>query len=99
MRKILKKYFWDGTENISDEYFIRRMLEYASFPDLLKIPFHKFKSTINKLNLDKIRTSEARKKFVKYLLTYLKDANDWENAILKSTEDISKTIKKIFADY
>ncbi len=99
MQEVLKKYFWDGTENISDEYFIRRMLEYSSFPDLLKIPFSKFKSTINNLELDKIRTSKARIKFVKCLLPYLKDANTWEEAIFKITNNIKKTIAEIYADY
>ncbi|MBC8385697.1 MAG: hypothetical protein H8E57_09300 [Candidatus Cloacimonetes bacterium] len=96
MQEILKKYFWDGTENISDEYFLRRMLEYSSFPDLLKIPFNKFKSSINNLDIEKVRTSKARIKFVKCLLPYLEDANDWEEAIFMLYDEIKENIKKCF---
>ncbi len=39
--KRLEKYFWDGTDNISDTYFVKRMLEYGAFPDMLKIPLRK----------------------------------------------------------
>jgi len=96
MQEVLKKYLWDGIVNISDEYFIRRMLVYSSFPDLLKIPFSKFKSTINNLELDKIRTSKARLKFVKCLLPYLKDANDWEEEIFKLFDETKVNIKSCF---
>jgi len=51
------------------------------------------------MELDKIRTSKARIKFVKCLLPYLEDANEWEDAIFKSTEDMSRKIKEIFTDY
>jgi len=44
---LLYKYFWDHTRNASDIFKLKRLLEYASFPDLLKIPFEILKSNIH----------------------------------------------------
>jgi hypothetical protein len=48
MQKNMDKYFWDGKQNISGEYKLKRILEYASFPDLIAYPVEELKtSSIN----------------------------------------------------
>ena len=34
MPKKPDKYFWDGEDHISEEYRLKRILEYASFPEM-----------------------------------------------------------------
>jgi hypothetical protein len=83
MQNVPHKYFWDGKQNLSDEFVVRRMLEYAAFPDLLKIPFETFKNCLLHLNLDRLRTSEKRKKFLKVIRPYLETAESLEDAVLQ----------------
>ncbi|HNZ54342.1 MAG TPA: hypothetical protein PKN76_09410 [bacterium] len=77
--KRLEKYFWDGTDNISDTYFVKRMLEYGAFPDMLKIPFSVFIKEIRNINISKLRTSEKRKRFLELLLPHLDNASHGKN--------------------
>lgn len=81
--KRLEKYFWDGKINISDAYFVKRIIEYGSFPDMLKIPFSVFVKEIRDIDLSKIRASEKRKKFLKLLLPHLENAGSWREIIYK----------------
>jgi hypothetical protein len=81
MQKRFHKYFWDGLDNWSPEFELRRILEYASFPDLIKYPFEEVKKNLPKLQLDRLRTGELRKEFIIKLAPYIKNASSWEEAI------------------
>ena len=81
--KRLEKYFWDGTENISDTFFVKRMLEYATFPDVLKIPFAVFVCEIKRIDISKLRTSKSRKRFLELLIPYLNQSDSWRELIFK----------------
>ena len=82
MQKRHKRYFWDGTTNLSETYKLRRILEYASFPDLIHYPFKTFKEHIGNINCRKLRTSEKRKFFIQKVITTLNNnVESWEEAI------------------
>lgn len=74
------KYFWDtqDKEKFSSIYKLQRIIEYASFPDLIKYPFAEFKQYIYHLDIDKLWTGEKRKNFIKSLLPFIKNANNWD---------------------
>ena len=74
----LKKYFWDHTMNASDSFKLKRLLEYAAFPDLLKIPFEFMKNNIHSIDASKLRTSKTRIRFVKEIQ---KRYEDYQNLI------------------
>jgi len=80
--KQLHKYFWDGRSNLSEPFVLRRIIEYASFPDLLCYPFDKLKAHISSINMDSLRTSEKRKVFMEILLPYIPRANNWDEAVM-----------------
>jgi len=82
----LEKYFWDGTDNITEAYFVRRIIEYGTFPDMLKIPFSVFVKEISELNIQKLRTSEKRKQFLTLLLPYLDNTVSWKELIYKAAQ-------------
>jgi hypothetical protein len=76
------KYFWDGKpEDFSPLFRVRRMIEYASFPDLIQYPFLEIKSQITHIQADKLRTSERRKEFIKKIQTILPLSETWEESI------------------
>jgi hypothetical protein len=79
MQKRLSKYFWDGDQNLSGEFKLKRILEYASFPDLIHYPFEELKKYFNTIDLNRLRTSEKRKQFLNSIQPYLKDAHDWDD--------------------
>ena len=79
MQKNLKKYFWDGDQNISEEYKLRRILEYASFPDLITYPVEDLKKYLPAINIDRLRTGEKRKEFMKLILPFLSDSKCWDD--------------------
>ena len=81
MQKNLNKYFWDGAENISGEYKLKRILEYASFPDLITYPIDKLKKFLPLINIETLRTSPKRKKVVKLILPLLAEAQNWDELI------------------
>lgn len=83
MQKRFHKYFWDGLDNWSPEFQLRRIIEYAGFPDLIKYPFEEVKDNLSKIRLENLRTGELRKEFIIHLAPFVKDANDWEDAIWK----------------
>ncbi len=79
----LKKYFWDHTQDASDTFRLKRLFEYASFPDLLKIPFAFVKANINSLAPDTLRTSETRRRFVREIQVHIRDSSNWDETIFK----------------
>lgn len=81
----LDKYFWDHTQNASDAFRLKRLLEYAGFPDLLKVPFDFVKQNIRSIDSSRLRTSEVRKRFVKRISGVVDDCNNWEEAVYKIT--------------
>ena len=83
MQNVTNKYFWDGRQNLSDEFVVRRMLEYAAFPDLVKFPFETLKTCLRRIDLNRLRTSEKRKRFLKMILPYLETADSLEGAVLQ----------------
>ncbi|MFC2141061.1 hypothetical protein ACFLQP_02060 [Acidobacteriota bacterium] len=80
---LLYKYFWDHTRNASDIFKLKRLLEYASFPDLLKIPFEILKSNIHRIDAETLRTSETRRRFVKEIQNYIDSSSDWDETLFK----------------
>ena len=78
MQDRFAKYFWDGDSNLSDKFKLRRILEYASFPDLIAYSFEEMKKILPDMNIDQMRTSEKRKGFLKIITPFLADANNWD---------------------
>lgn len=93
------KYFWDTGSPIdiadkikaisllSSAYRLRRILEYASFPDLIKYPFEEVKSYMDNIPLDRLWTGEERKNFLKSLKPYIAQTSSWEEAIWSMLND------------
>lgn len=86
MLKRHKKYFWDYTENASEIFKLARLLEYASFPDLIALPFDFFKKYIFDIQIEKLRTTEKRKMFIEQIKKYAAVSDNWETAIKKSLD-------------
>jgi len=76
------KYFWDNTEKANDIFKLRRIFEYASFPDLIKTPFDLIRKNIDAIELKKLRTSESRIKFLILIKNVAHTCQTWEEAIL-----------------
>jgi hypothetical protein len=74
MQKNLKNYFWDGDSNISEEFKLQRIIEYASFPDLISYPFVDLKTYLPLIKINRLRTSEKRKQFIELILPYLSES-------------------------
>ncbi len=83
MQNLENKYFWDHTGNAGEVFKLRRLFEYASFPDLIKIPFDRVKSNINAIDLSKLRTTEKRIKFLMLIQKSAPFCNTWEEAIFR----------------
>lgn len=83
MLKIPDKYLWDGKENMSDNFLIRRMIEYASFSDLIMLPTLQVYNFISNFNISRLRCDEKRKIYLIRILPFLKDTDDWQQATLK----------------
>lgn len=84
MQSNLKRYFWDSPiESFSEEYRLGRIIEYASFPDLIKYPFEELRKNINKIDINSLRTSEQRKQFVQVLKPYILSSKSWNEALKK----------------
>ena len=79
--KNIDKYFWDGTLKISEEHKLRRLLEYASFPDLIAYPFENLHKYLPAVNIDRLRTSQKRKDFIKLILPHLPYSHTWDDVI------------------
>ncbi len=82
MPKNIDKYFWDGNKKISGEYKLKRILEYASFPDLIAYPIDDLKKYLPVIDIDKLRTSEKRKTFIKLILPLLPNSQSWDELII-----------------
>lgn len=82
MLKIPDKYLWDGKENLSDDFLIRRMIEYASFPELIKIPARLVYRFLTKNGFSRLRCDNTRKKYLELILPYIKETDDWQTATI-----------------
>jgi len=88
MQKEYKKYFWDSSkESFSKEYQLNRIIEYASFPDLIKYPFDEMKKNINKVNINSLRTGYSRVKLIQMLKPYILKSRSWEEVMNKYLAD------------
>jgi hypothetical protein len=83
MSAIQNKYFWDGSENLSTRFKVQRMIEYASFPDMINFPFREFQQGIEKIDLEKLRTSEKRKRFIIMAKPHIVGSQSWEEIVEK----------------
>lgn len=81
MQKNMNKYFWDGELNITEEYKLKRILEYASFPDLIAYPIEDMKKYLPTINIDGLRTSQKRKTFIKLIVPLLSKSQSWDDII------------------
>jgi hypothetical protein len=81
MQKNTDKYFWDGKQNISGEYKLKRILEYASFPDLIAYPVEELKKHLQSINIDGLRTSQKRKTFLKLIMPFVSQSESWDDII------------------
>ncbi|MCK4766343.1 MAG: hypothetical protein KAW12_29375 [Candidatus Aminicenantes bacterium] len=79
----LDKYFWDHTGNASDAFKLKRLFEYASFPDLLKIPFDFVKTNINEIDASRLRTSKTRIIFITRMKEVIKNCSAWDEIVYK----------------
>jgi len=77
----LDKYFWDGDGSISEAYKLKRILEYASFPDLITYLVEDLKKALPAIHVDGLRTSSQRKEFIALIMPFLSDAQSWEDMI------------------
>jgi hypothetical protein len=79
----LERYFWDHTQDASDAFKLKRLIEYASFPDLVKIPFDFVKENIENIDTSKLRTSETRIEFIKRMKEIIGDCFSWDDVCYK----------------
>lgn len=79
----LDKYFWDRTERASDTFKLKRLFEYASFPDLLKIPFDFVKANIDTIDISRLRTSKTRIIFITRMKEVIRDCSTWDETVFK----------------
>ena len=71
-RKRISEIKWE------DEFKLIRILEYASFPDLIAYPFENMKKYLPDLNIDRLRTSENRIGFLKVIRPFLVNSSNWD---------------------
>ena len=98
MQKLHRRYypyFWSGISplepqkskdinNLHPAFKLKRIIEYASFPDLLKYPFSEFKDHIDEIDIDKFwPRGGKREKLIRELLPYVKDSDSWEELFKK----------------
>ena len=79
----LDKYFWDHTQNASDTFKLKRLFEYASFPDLIKIPLDFVKANIDSIDPLKLRTSETRIRFISKTKEVIDKCSSWDDVCYK----------------
>jgi len=85
----MDKYFWDGEQNLSGEFKLKRILEYASFPDLIHFPISEMKEYLPKLDIDKLRTGQKRKDFIKLIKPHIDRFQNWDEIF----EEILSSLK------
>lgn len=83
MSAVQNNYFWDGTENISTSFKVQRIIEYASFPDMINFSFAEFQEGFRQIDTKKLRTSDKRKRFIIMAQPYIADSHSWEEIIEK----------------
>jgi len=98
MQERYSKYFWDGKTGWSDTFILQRVIESASFEDLIMYPFDEVKINMTKIRLQKIRTAESRKMFIQLIAAFINTSNSWEEAIDQMISDAIHKNKKYF-DY
>ena len=98
MQERFRKYFWDGKEGWSEEGELRRILEYASFEDMIHYPFEKLKAHISKLNLPKLWTAEYRKEYLQNIVPFIANSNSWEEAHMKMVVHFAKNFHFTISD-
>lgn len=81
----LDKYFWDHTNNTSTLFKLKRLLEYANFSDLIKVPFKDIKENLKEIDIERLRVSEIRKMFIKKLQLVEPNCSTWDEAIFTIT--------------
>lgn len=86
MQERFKKYFWEGDTGWSDSFKLRRIIEVASFPDLINYPFEGVKKHLPGIDLDKLWTGPKRKEFMKRVAVHVPNSNSWEEAIDKTVQ-------------
>ncbi|HPG30302.1 MAG TPA: hypothetical protein PKY81_05550 [bacterium] len=84
MPKPNNNYFWDYSENSSEVFKLKRIFEYASFPDLIKISFKLVKKYIGEIDLKNLRTSNNRIEFLELVKKKSQKSNSWEDVIFKN---------------
>ena len=77
----LEKYFWDHTQDASAIFKLIRLLEYASFPDIIKIPFKDIKDNLREIDIKRLRASNIRKLFISKLQSVAPNCITWDEAI------------------
>lgn len=82
MHEALHRYFWDHTEAASDRFRLTRLLEYASFEDLMKVPFDLVRGSLAEVEPARLRTTEKRRRFVLLIAPFVDQASSWREAIL-----------------
>ena len=84
MQNNLNRYFWDGSmEGYSEAYRLKRIIEYASFGDLIKYPFLQTQKYIDEIDINSLRTSRQRVEFIRVMKQYIKNSNSWNEVIKK----------------
>jgi hypothetical protein len=96
MQDRYNQYFWDGKTGWSNEFRFRRILEYASFPDLIHYPFDDVKKYIDKIRIQSLWTGKLRKEFITHLKPYIQTSDSWEEAIQKMLEPAYERLKDLF---
>ena len=96
MQERYNKYFWDGIGGWNDEYIVRRILERASFPDLIGFPFGEVKSQIDRIDINKLWTSDTRKRFLLHLQPHIHTCNNWKETIEKMVALDLVNVRKAF---
>ncbi|MEW6664742.1 MAG: hypothetical protein AB1512_05915 [Thermodesulfobacteriota bacterium] len=81
----IDRYFWDRTSGASKAFRLRRLFEYASFPDLLKIPFEEVKDELATMDVQSLRTGEKRKEFLTRLKGCISISHAWTDALARMT--------------
>lgn len=88
LNSTLNKYFWDGaSDSFSEEFQLKRLIEYASFPDLLKTPFDLVLRNIDKIDLSKLKTNKSRIELLSLLKYYITRSDSWDEAIKEYVND------------
>ena len=94
MHEIINKYLWDGKQNISKDFAMRRMIEYASFVDIIKLDFQDIKDYVLHTDINKLRCDNVRKKFFVIIKPYIENSDNWEKTINKLVDFYFKEQKK-----